>query len=101
MATPTEETPGEEGSAEPLGHREPPLLAEAKLAAPRPRAGMVRRPRVLKALDAGAAVTLLAAPPGYGKTTAVRVWSTTQPAALAWITLDAGDNDAVLMWMYI
>ena len=49
-------------------------LAEAKLAAPRRRSGLLDRPRVLRALDAGAdaALTLVAAPPGFGKSTAVR-----------------------------
>jgi ATP/maltotriose-dependent transcriptional regulator MalT len=48
-------------------------LAEAKLAAPRPRAGIVPRPRLSVALDAGKGtpVTLVAAPAGYGKTTAI------------------------------
>src|SRR6478736_5108885 len=53
-----------------------PPLAEAKLAPPRPRAGIVHRQRVVRALEAGleASLTLVAAPPGYGKTTAVRAW---------------------------
>jgi ATP/maltotriose-dependent transcriptional regulator MalT len=43
-------------------------LAEAKLAAPGQRAGLVDRPRILRALDAGsdATLTLVAAPPGFG-----------------------------------
>jgi LuxR family transcriptional regulator, maltose regulon positive regulatory protein len=60
----------------PGGAGELPPLAEAKLAAPRARVGLVDRPRILRALDAGeeAALTLVAAPAGYGKTTAVRAW---------------------------
>jgi LuxR family maltose regulon positive regulatory protein len=78
-------------------------LAEAKLAAPRTRAGMVERRRVVEALDAGddAALTLVAGPPGYGKTTAVRAWCSGQDAALAWVTLDAGDNDPGRLWTYV
>ncbi len=80
-----------------------PPLAEAKLAAPRLRAGMVQRPRVMRALDAGAdaALTLVAAPAGYGKTTAVRTWCAHSETALAWVTLDAGDNDSSRFWTYI
>ncbi len=80
-----------------------PPLAEAKLAAPRRRAGMVQRPRVMRALDAGAdaALTLVAAPAGYGKTTAVRAWCAASGTALAWVTLDAGDNDPARFWTYI
>ena len=80
-----------------------PPLAEAKLAAPRLRAGMVQRPRVIQALDGGAdaALTLVAAPAGYGKTTAVRAWCARSGTALAWVTLDAGDNDPTRFWTYI
>ena len=63
-------------------------LAEAKLAAPRQRAGLVDRPRILRALDAGAetALTLVAAPPGFGKSTAVRAWCANRSTAHAWVT---------------
>jgi len=78
-------------------------LAAAKLAPPRPRTGMVERPRIARALDAGseAALTLVAAPAGYGKTTAVRAWTADRDATLAWVTLDAGDNDPVRLWTYV
>jgi len=78
-------------------------LAEAKLAPPRPRPGLVERPRIDHALDAGggAALTLVAAPAGYGKTTAVRAWSASRDAALAWVVLDAGENDPVRLWTYV
>lgn len=73
------------------------------MAAPRERAGMVARPRIVRALDGGgdAALTLVAAPAGYGKTTAVRAWSASSKTALAWVTLDAGDNDPVRFWTYV
>jgi LuxR family transcriptional regulator, maltose regulon positive regulatory protein len=75
---------------------------EAKLAAPSRRAGTVLRPRIMHALDAGegSALTLLAAPAGYGKTTAVRDWCASRQAAFAWVTLDAGDIDPVRLWTY-
>ena len=77
-------------------------LAEAKLAAPRQRTGTVRRPRIVQTLDEGAdsALTLVTAPAGYGKTTAVRAWCATSPAAVAWVTLDAGDNEPARLWTY-
>ncbi len=80
-----------------------PPLAEAKLAAPRLRAGMVRRPRLEHALEAGAdsALTLVAAPTGYGKTTALRDWAERSGSALAWVTLDAGDNESARLWTYV
>src|SRR5689334_8599305 len=80
-----------------------PPLAEAKIAPPRRRAGMVDRPRIARALHAGggAALTLVAAPAGYGKTTAVRAWCAERDAAVAWVTLDTGDNDPVRFWTYV
>ena len=78
-------------------------LAEAKLAAPRPRPGALDRARIREALAAGndGGLTLVAAPPGYGKTTAVRGWLASQDAAFAWVTFDAGDNDPVRLWRYV
>jgi LuxR family transcriptional regulator, maltose regulon positive regulatory protein len=78
-------------------------LAEAKLAAPRQRPGLVDRPRIMQTLDAGvdAALTLVAAPPGFGKSTAVRAWCETRGELLAWVTLDSRDNDPVRLWTYI
>ena len=78
-------------------------LAEAKLSAPRVKVDAVPRPRILEVLQHGAdaALTLVAAPPGYGKTTAVRAWCAEHQAPVAWVTLDPGDNDAVRLWTYV
>jgi LuxR family maltose regulon positive regulatory protein len=80
-----------------------PSLAEAKLSAPRPHAGRVRRQRLLQALDASneTALTLVAAPPGYGKTTLVRAWCEESRRALAWVSLDVGDNEPARLWAYL
>ena len=80
-----------------------PLLAAAKLAAPRLRRGIVRQPRLERALQTGAdaALTLVAAPAGYGKTTVVRAACESTDSALAWVTLDAGDNDPGRLWTYL
>ena len=78
-------------------------FAEAKLLAPSLRSGLVQRPRIQRALDAadGVRLTLVAAPPGYGKTTAVRTWCASRDGAVVWVTLDAGDNDPVRLWSYL
>ena len=80
-----------------------PLLVEAKLALPSMRQGLVDRPGVRRALDVGreASLMLVVAPAGYGKTTAVRAWCASLDAAVAWVTLDAGDNDPALLWRYV
>jgi LuxR family maltose regulon positive regulatory protein len=77
-------------------------LAETKLMLPRLRAEMVPRPRVQDALDRDdVRLTLVAAPPGYGKTVAARIWLEACPRSVAWVTLDAGDNDPVRFWTYV
>jgi LuxR family maltose regulon positive regulatory protein len=84
-----------------VGSLPPPV--EAKLAVPSLRRGVVDRARIRQALDGGedATLTLVVAPAGYGKTTAVRSWCARENAALAWVNLDAGDNDPVQLWRYI
>jgi LuxR family maltose regulon positive regulatory protein len=79
------------------------LLVEAKLAVPSMRHGRIDPPRALRAFAAGrdASLSLVAAPAGYGKTTAVRAWCASLDAALAWVTLDADDNDPGLLWRYV
>jgi LuxR family maltose regulon positive regulatory protein len=86
---------------EPAAARWP--LAEAKLASPTQHGRMIRRPRLERALDADAdvRVTLVAAPAGYGKTTAVRAWCARRGGPFAWVTLDAGDNDPAQFWFYV
>jgi LuxR family maltose regulon positive regulatory protein len=89
---------------EPSGPAAPAIpLAEGKLAVPSVRRGIVARTRIGRALDADGdvALTLVAAPAGYGKTTAVRAWCESLDAPLAWVTLDVGDNDPVRLWTYI
>jgi len=82
-------------------HRGPPILG-TKLAQPRDRKGLIARPRLVRALDGdGCALTLVAAPTGYGKTTAVRYWASHRRDAIAWVTLDPGDNDPVRLWTYL
>ena len=51
-------------------------VVEPKLMLPRVHAGALRRARLLELLDdvGGAALTVLDAPAGYGKTTLLRSW---------------------------
>ena len=81
----------------------PRLLVEAKLQPPGAGGDQVKRSRILQALDAGegARLTLVAAPAGYGKTTAVRAWCESREGSFAWVTLDEGDNDPARLWTYV
>src|SRR5690242_563641 len=48
-------------------------------------------------------LTLLSAPAGFGKTTLMRSWVAQhqEQCAMAWLALDAGDNDSVRFWRYV
>ena len=46
-------------------------------------------------------LVLLAAPPGFGKTTLLAQWRDVDGRAFACVSLDAGDNDPVTFWSYI
>ncbi len=46
-------------------------------------------------------MTLVSAPPGYGKTTAVRAWCASRARPAAWVTLDGRDNDPNRLWRYV
>lgn len=83
---------------------EPSPLAETKLAPPRVGPEILVRGRLLGMLDGfrPAALTLVAAPVGFGKTILVQSWAAAQSeAAVAWVSLDAGDNDPARLWTYI
>lgn len=71
------------------------MIAEAKLAIPRRRADTIVRERVVALLDEALErpLTVICAPAGYGKTTAVATWFCTTGDDRAWVTLDALDND--------
>jgi LuxR family maltose regulon positive regulatory protein len=83
---------------------EPELLA-TKLHAPPPRPNAVPRPHLIVRLNEGLTrpVTLLSAPPGFGKTTLLSTWLDQLPAStrVAWIALDDGDNDPARFLAYL
>ena len=72
-------------------------LAQTKLAPPPLRADTIARPRLHEALRravSGHRLTLVSAPAGYGKTTLLAALAQVCPDfALAWLALDADDND--------
>jgi LuxR family maltose regulon positive regulatory protein len=46
-------------------------------------------------------LTLLSAPPGFGKTTLVSEWIAARRERVAWVSLDSGDNDPARFWHYV
>src|SRR6266849_11035155 len=79
-----------------------PILA-TKLYIPRPRPNVVSRPRLLERLNEGLhrKLTLIAAPAGFGKTTLVSAWVAGCDRQVAWLSLDAGENDPRLFLTYL
>ena len=62
------------------------------------------RGRLLERLGEGAGVrlVLVAAPAGYGKSTLLGTWREAEAASrpTAWLTLDEGDDDPVVLWLH-
>ena len=83
----------------------PPALPviESKLALPRVHAGTLRRGRLFELLDDvdGAALTVLDAPVGYGKTTLLRSWCAERAEPVIWMTLDETDDDPGRLWTHL
>ena len=60
------------------------------------------RHRLLAILDAAQpAVVSVVAPAGYGKTTLLSQWVERQTGPVAWLTIDATDNDPVVLMTYL
>lgn len=73
-------------------------VLQTKLIVPALPPGTVPRPRLFELLEdglrRGRALTLVAAPPGYGKTTLIADWLRTTNRTPAWLTLEESDNDS-------
>ena len=77
-------------------------LLATKLHMPASRPGQVLRPRLTARLDEGLArgLILAAAPAGYGKTVLLADWARRGEHPVAWLSLDAGDNDPARFWRH-
>jgi LuxR family transcriptional regulator, maltose regulon positive regulatory protein len=74
----------------------------SKLGAPRAHVRLVQRRVLLDSLRrAGAPLVLLSAAAGWGKTTALLEWTAGERRPVAWLRLDAADNDPVLLLVYL
>ena len=81
------------------------MLIATKLHPPAIREQVVPRERLLERLRAGSdlALTLVICPAGFGKTTLLAAWYQAETARkpVAWLSLDEGDNDPVMLWSYV
>jgi LuxR family transcriptional regulator, maltose regulon positive regulatory protein len=84
-----------------------PLLV-TKLFIPSSRPDLVSRPHLIERLNSGLhrKLTLISAPAGFGKTTLAIEWihslgNIPQPSAVAWLSLDEGDNELARFLSYV
>ncbi len=78
------------------------VLLATKLYVPGPRPGFVPRPRLADRLEVGLArgLVLVCAPAGFGKTVLLADWARRTGRPVAWLSLDASDNDPARFWRH-
>ena len=80
------------------------ILVGTKLHPPSVRELTIPRERLLERLRCGSdrSLTLVACPAGFGKTTLLAAWREAEAARkpVAWLTLDEGDDDPVVLWTH-
>ena len=78
------------------------VLLATKLSVPGLRPDLVPRPRLAQRLDEGRerGLVLACAPAGYGKTVLLAGWVRRGRHPVAWLSLDAGDNDPARFWRH-
>jgi LuxR family maltose regulon positive regulatory protein len=80
------------------------VMLETKLTRPRMRSGQVARRELLAMLRDGGScrLTLVAAPPGFGKTTLLAAWAAADDGlGVAWLSVDEADNDPARFFAYV
>jgi LuxR family maltose regulon positive regulatory protein len=82
-----------------------PILLVTKLHPPTVPAQIVAREALFARLRAGRGrrLSVVACPAGFGKSTLLAAWRESELAArpVAWVTLDEGDDDAVVVWSHV
>jgi LuxR family maltose regulon positive regulatory protein len=80
-------------------------LLSTKLHIPLARPDAVARSRLVarlaEGLRLGHRLSLVSAPPGFGKTTLLREWAGATDLGVAWLSLDEGDNDPTRLLRYV
>lgn len=76
-------------------------LISTKIQRPRVGRDLVQRPRLLEQLTTPAALTLVIAPAGYGKTTLLSAWLDNSTIPSAWLSLDPQDSDLIIFTTYL
>jgi LuxR family transcriptional regulator, maltose regulon positive regulatory protein len=79
------------------------VLLATKLHVPHPQPGYAARPRLVERLEEGSVrrLLLVCAPAGFGKTALLADWVRRRRRPVAWLSLDAGDNDPARFWRHV
>jgi LuxR family maltose regulon positive regulatory protein len=79
-----------------------PILT-TKLYIPSPRRNIVPRPQLIERINEGISqrLVLICAPAGFGKTTLLSDWVRQVDLPVAWLSLDAGDNELNRFLIYL
>lgn len=79
-----------------------PILA-TKLFVPHSSGVLIDRPRLveglLRALECK--VTVVSAPPGYGKSSLLSEWVNQLQVPVGWLSMESTDNDVIRFWVYV
>ena len=79
-------------------------ILQTKLYPPLAAEGSVLRRRLIERVQAGlnGRLTIISAPPGFGKTTLLSAWlATNKNSKVAWYSLDEDDNEPSRFFTYI
>ena len=78
-------------------------LVKTKLYIPSLQPHIISRPRLVRKLTDGlkCQLTLISAPPGFGKTSLLSEWIDKGSYPVGWYSIDSGDNNPVLFLRYI
>ncbi len=83
----------------------PVSILSTKLYIPPARANGVSRPRLIQklltGLDQPGSFALLSGPAGFGKTTLLSEFVAALRQPVAWVSLDAGDDEPIQFWSYV
>jgi LuxR family maltose regulon positive regulatory protein len=87
------------------GRPEAPVLLLTKLHPPFVPVQTIARERLFEQLRGGRGLrlSLVACPAGFGKSTLLAAWLQSESVRrpVAWVTLDEGDDDAVVLWSHV
>jgi LuxR family maltose regulon positive regulatory protein len=90
---------------EPGGRPDAPILLVTKLHRPVVPPETVTRERLFERLRGGRGrrLSLIACPAGFGKSTVLADWCEREcgQRPVAWVTVDEGDNDVVVLWSHV